>query len=82
LVVTPLVKKVSEKSIFPDSDIPESQLDSDTEYQAISVSWDIAEARSILPDNRRMQSGRIVKLVHLTIQELRIVLAMGPGSDS
>jgi len=77
-IVSPLPEKISEESIIPDSDIPELQLDSDTEYRFKSVSRDIAEARSILPVNRTSPSGRIAKPVNLSNKQLR---KRYPGRD-
>jgi len=50
-IVTPLPERVPNEMVIPDSDIPELQLESGTEYRFKLVSRDIAEARSILPVN-------------------------------
>jgi len=70
-VVTPLPKKVPEETLIPDSNIPEIQLESDMDDWSETIKQDVAEARSILPNVQRTHSGRIVKPVHLSNQELR-----------
>jgi len=71
-VVSPLRNRDTKETIIPDSDIPELQLDSDsdTEYRSKLLIREIAEARSIIQSNRRIQSGRIVKPDNLSNKEL------------
>jgi len=58
---TIIPERLSGEVIVPDSDISELQLDSETEFWSESVSEAIAETQGVLPINRRMRSGRVVK---------------------
>jgi len=64
LLSTPL------ETVEHDSDIPVLRLGSDMERCWESVSPDIAQARSVLPYNRRTRSGSIVQPVNLGNHEL------------
>jgi len=68
-VVTPLAQPSD--AVDHNSDIPEIQLDLDMDYHTKTIQQDVAEVQSILPNNRRTCSSRMVKSVNLPTNQLQ-----------
>lgn len=70
-IVTPLPRQEDKGDLVSELDIPELQLASDAVFRSQSIQREVAEAWSILPNNRRTRSGRIVKPVNRSNTKLR-----------